>query len=99
VQHLLDAGSRRRAVVVGRTETGGTATDPRARRSSRGKARRSRSIWGAPSRRSSGPTATARRSSSTTAATRRCWCTKARNSRRPARCRRSTPTRIPRNGA
>ena len=33
------------------------------------------------------------------AATRRWWCTKAPSSRKPAKCRRSTPTRIPKSGA
>ena len=50
------------AVVVGRPENGGTAQQSaRARRSSRGRARRSTSTGGARSRRSSGPTAAARR--------------------------------------
>ena len=39
------------AVVVGRPETGGTVAHPRARRSSRGRARRSRSTGGARVRR------------------------------------------------
>ena len=49
----------------------------RASRCSRGRARRSRSTGGAPSRRSCGPTAAARADRSTTAATRRCSCTRA----------------------
>ena len=69
------------------------------RRSSRGRARRSRSTGGAPSRRSCGPMAAARTCCWMTAATRRCWCTRAPSSRRRARCRRSTRTRIPRSGA
>ena len=62
VQHLLDAGSRRRG---GRRRTSRNrrhrAESRRARRSSRGRARRSRSTGGARTKRSSGPTAAARR--------------------------------------
>ena len=77
VQHLLDAGPRRRR---GRRRPPGDGRHARrtrrASRSSRGRARRSTSTGGARSKRSCGRTARARRSSWTTAATRRCSCTR-----------------------
>ena len=79
------------AVAVG---PDGTPDEPRgASRSSPGRARRSRSTGGAPSRRSPGPRA-ARTCCSTTAATRRCSSTRASSSSARARCRiRPAPTR------
>src|ERR687895_732293 len=46
----------------------------------------------------SGGTAPGRRRSSTMAGMRRCSCTRASNSRRPGRCRRSTPMPIRKSG-
>ena len=66
------------AVVVGRPESGGTPRQSEGhRRSSPGKARRSKSTGGARAKRCCGPTAPARRRSSTTAAMRRCLLHKA----------------------
>ena len=73
VQHLLDAGSRR-----GRRRRTGTRRRPF--RSSRGRASRSRSTGGAPSRRSTWPDGEGPNMCSTTAATPRCSCTRASSS-------------------
>ena len=86
------------AAVVGRPK-GAHRRTRRASRSSRGRARRWKNTGGARTKRSSGRTAAARRRSSTMAATRRCFCTRASSSRRPARCRRSSPRASPKSGA
>ena len=69
--------------------------DPRASRSSPGRARPSRSTGGAPSQALPGPgDEPARTCSSTTAATPLCWSTRASSTRRPAPCpARARPTR------
>ena len=96
LQHLLDAGSRgrgRRCRTSGNRRHAGESDA--AFRSSRGKAKRSKSTGGARRKRCAGPMTPARSRSSTTAATPRCSFTRRSNSKPPARFPHSMPKTDP----